>query len=73
MDGVGMTHGEGVETIWSHSTLLVTWSRENGPNARHLVLDDHWTGWNWQKYLDLRECSGPGLHTSWLTPTQAPS
>lgn len=60
MDGVGMTHGEGVETIWSHSTSLATWSRENGPGARHLILDDHWNGWNWQKYLGLRECfDGP--------------
>ena len=68
MDGVGMTHGEGVETIWSHSTLLATWSRENGPNARHLVLDDHWGGWNWQKYLGLRECSG-----SWIVHKLAKS
>jgi hypothetical protein len=55
MDGVGMTHGEGVETIWSHSTSLATWSRENGPAARHLILDDHWTGWNWRKYVGLRK------------------
>ena len=54
MDGVGMTHGEGVETIWSHSTSLATWSRENGPAARHLILDDHWAGWNWQKFVGLR-------------------
>lgn len=55
MDGVGMTHGESVETIWSHSTSLATWSRENGPAARHLILDDHWTGWNWSKLVGLRE------------------
>ena len=57
MDGVGMTHGEGVETIWSHSASLATWSRENGPAARHLILDDHWAGWNWSKLVGLRECS----------------
>ena len=56
MDHVGMTHGEGVETIWSHSTSLATWSRENGPSARHLVLDDHWTGWNWSKLIGLCRC-----------------
>ena len=39
MDSVGMTHGESVETIWSHSSSLATWSRENGPAARHLILD----------------------------------
>ena len=64
MDGVGMTHGEGVETIWSHSSSLATWSRENGPGARRLILDDHWTGWNWRKYIGLRKCSGPRLSTS---------
>lgn len=55
MNNVGMTHGEGVETIWSHSTSLATWSRENGPSARHLILDDHWAGWNWDKLIGLRE------------------
>ena len=57
MDGVGMTHGESVETIWSHSTSLATWSRENGPAARHLILDSHWAGWNWRKFVGLRESS----------------
>ena len=54
MDGVGLTHGEGVETIWSHSTSLATWSRENGPAAHHQVLDDHWGGWNWRKVVNSR-------------------
>lgn len=54
MDGVGLTHGEGVETIWSHSTSLATWSRENGPAARHQILDDHWGSWNWRKVINLR-------------------
>ena len=67
MDGVGMTHGEGVETIWSHSTSLATWSRENGPAARHLILDDHWAGWNWRKLVGLRKFSSPTLNTSRLT------
>ena len=55
MDNVGMTHGEGVETIWSHSTSLATWSMENGPGARHLILNDHWSGWNWSKLVSLCE------------------
>lgn len=55
MRGVGMTHGEGVETIWSHSTSLATWSRENGPSARHALLDTHWSGWNWRKLVNLRK------------------
>ena len=69
MDGVGMTHGESVETIWSHSTSLATWSRENGPAARHLILDDHWAGWNWRKLVGLRKSSVPTLYTGQFTFT----
>ena len=54
MDGVGLTHGEGVETVWSHSASLATWSRENGPAAHHQILDDHWGGWNWRKTINSR-------------------
>lgn len=53
MDGVGLTHGEGVETVWSHSTSLVTWSQENRPAACHQILDDHWGSWNWRKVVNL--------------------
>jgi len=59
MDGVGMTHGEGVETVWSHSGPVAISTRENGPNARHLILDDHWNGWNWRKYIGLRKFFPP--------------
>lgn len=55
MDGVGLTHGEGVETIWSHAAALQTWSRESGPGARRLILDDHWSGWNWRKLVNSRK------------------
>lgn len=61
MDGVGMTHGETVETIWSHSTSLAVWSRENGPAARHTILDNHWGGWNWRKFVGLRKASSSFL------------
>jgi hypothetical protein len=67
MDGVGMTHGETVETIWSHSTSLATWSRENGPAARHLILDDHWAGWNWRKVVGLRKSLAHIPHANQLT------
>ena len=69
MDGVGMTHGESVETIWSHSTSLATWSRENRPAAHHLILNDHWTGWNWRKLVGLCKFSGPKHYTGRLTPS----
>ena len=64
MDGVGLTHGEGVETIWSHSTSLATWSRENGPGARRLYLDDHWGGWNWRKTVNSGEFVRTELRSS---------
>ena len=64
MDNVGMTHGESVEMIWSHSTSLAIWSRENAPSACHLILDDHWNGWNWRKYVGLRKCSVPRPNAS---------
>ena len=70
MDGVGLTHGEGVETIWAHSSSLATWSRENGPAARHQILDDHWGGWNWRKMISLRMFFAPAPRPI-LTPDQA--
>ena len=65
MDGVGLTHGEGVETVWSHSTSLATWSRENGPAARHQILDDHWGSWNWKKTYNSRGHLRKTLDKAW--------
>jgi len=73
MKHVGMTHGEGVETIWSHSTSLATWSRENGPQARHAILDDHWMGWNWRKLVGLRRFHSSSLLPHPLTSTKGHS
>lgn len=28
-------------------------TREMGPGARHLALDDIWSGWNWKKTLNM--------------------
>lgn len=68
MQGVGMTHGESVEMIWSHSTSLATWSRENGPHAQHALLDTHWGGWNWRKLIHLCEYpSAFGISSTSLT------
>lgn len=51
--GVGRTHGETVEQEWAHINLAATSTREMGPGARHLALDDHWGGWNWKKILGM--------------------
>ena len=54
-----MTHGESVETVWSHLTSLATWSHENGPSARYALLDTHWSGWNWRKLVKLHKYPPP--------------
>lgn len=55
--GVGRTDGERIEGGWSQSGSMVVWTRENGPNARRAILDDHWGSLNWQKLLGLRGAS----------------
>jgi hypothetical protein len=51
--GVGRTHGETVEQEWAHINLAALATREMGPGARHLTLDDNWAGWNWNKILGM--------------------
>ena len=57
MKGAGRMDGERIEGGWSQSGSMVVWTRENGPNARRAILDDHWGSLNWQKLLGLRKCS----------------
>lgn len=54
--GVGRTDGERIEGGWSLSSNMAVWTRENGPNARRAILDDHWGSMNWQKLLGLCKC-----------------
>lgn len=51
--GVGRTHGETIEQGWSNSNVAALSTREMGPGARHLALDDTWSGWNWGKILGM--------------------
>ena len=51
--GVGRTHGETVEQEWAHINLAALSTREMGPGARHLTLDDSWNWWNWRKVLGM--------------------
>ena len=53
--GAGRMDGERIEGGWSLSGNMVVWTRENGPNARRAILDDHWGSVNWQKLLGLRK------------------
>ena len=52
--GAGRMDGERIEGGWSLSNSMAVWTRENGPNARRAILDDHWGSLNWQKLLGLR-------------------
>ena len=47
--------GERIEGGWSQSGSMAIWTRENGPNARQAILDDHWGSLNWRKLLGLRK------------------
>ena len=51
--GVGRTHGETVEQEWAHINPAALSTREMGPGARHLALDDSWNWWNWKKVLGM--------------------
>jgi hypothetical protein len=49
--GVGRMHSETIEQEWVHINLAALSTREMGPGARHLTLDDSWNWWNWRKVL----------------------
>ena len=51
--GAGRMDGERIEGRWSQSGSMAIWTRENGPYARRVILDDHWGSLNWQKLLGL--------------------
>ncbi|KAH8101661.1 hypothetical protein DFH11DRAFT_1523480 [Phellopilus nigrolimitatus] len=50
---VGHTYGEGVESEWAHINGTATSTREMAPAVRHETLNDHWSSWNWQKWLNF--------------------
>ncbi|KAF9777745.1 hypothetical protein BJ322DRAFT_1015458 [Thelephora terrestris] len=51
--GVGRTHGETIKQEWAHINLAALSTREMGPGARHLTLDDSWNWWNWKKIIGM--------------------
>jgi hypothetical protein len=59
---VSTTHGETIEQGWANTNLAAWSTREMGLGARHLVLDNAWSGWNWDKIL------GMGIIFSYRTP-----
>ncbi|KAI0741518.1 hypothetical protein C8Q80DRAFT_1221541 [Daedaleopsis nitida] len=48
---VGQTYGEGIEAHWAHMNPVAPSAREMAPGMRREHMDDHWSGWNWQKIV----------------------
>ncbi|PPQ81349.1 hypothetical protein CVT26_014500 [Gymnopilus dilepis] len=51
--GVGLSDAEASERIWSAHNALGNSTKTQGPGSRQDVLDDHFSFWNWQKYMGL--------------------
>ncbi|KAF7324213.1 CxC2 domain-containing protein [Mycena kentingensis (nom. inval.)] len=51
--GSGQTDGEGIERLWSSIAGLAASSKLSGHGARADRLDDHWSFWNWCKFIGL--------------------
>ncbi|KAJ7743983.1 hypothetical protein B0H14DRAFT_2637362 [Mycena olivaceomarginata] len=51
--GSGQTDGEGIERPWAAIGAIASSTRVSGPGARHDILDDHWSFWNWLKTISL--------------------
>jgi hypothetical protein len=43
------TNGEEPERWWAHINPTSMSTREMGPGARHVTIDDHAAAWNWRK------------------------
>jgi hypothetical protein len=48
-DGVGRTHGEGIETCWAEQNQIGGMIKEMGKGHRHNTLEDFSGDWNWLK------------------------
>ena len=51
--GVGQSDLECPERFWSRHNAVGNATKSQGPGSRHDVLDDHFSFWNWQKYIGL--------------------
>jgi Kyakuja-Dileera-Zisupton transposase len=54
-EGNGRTCGDEIEGTWDHTNSLGTSVREMAPGARHETLNDHFSGYNHQKIVGMRE------------------
>ena len=53
--GTARMSGEMIKSGWAQAGSMAIWTCENGPFARHAVLDDHWSTENWCKLRHLCE------------------
>ena len=51
--GVGESDCECPERIWSPHNALSNSTKTMGPGSRQDVLDDHFSFWNWEKYVGI--------------------
>ena len=51
--GVGKADMETPEHVWAGHNGLGNSTKTQGPGGRHDVLDDHFSFWNWLKYVGL--------------------
>ncbi|KAA1478738.1 hypothetical protein DENSPDRAFT_788380, partial [Dentipellis sp. KUC8613] len=52
-EGVGRTHGEGIEANWSQTNGVALATREMPPGARHEALNDYFGAMNWWKTISM--------------------
>ena len=55
--GVGLSDFECPEHVWASHNAVGNSTKSQGPGSRHNVLDNHFSFWNWVKYLGLRKTS----------------
>ena len=51
--GVGNSDLEVAERLWGPHNVLGNATKTNGPGARHLLLEDHFQWWNFEKYVGM--------------------
>ena len=51
--GVGKLDMETLERVWVGHNALGNSTKAQGPGGQHDVLDDHFSFWNWQKYIGM--------------------
>ena len=51
--GAGLSNCECPERVWAPHNPLGNSTKTQAPGSRHDVLDDHFSSWNWLKYVGI--------------------